>query len=66
MGRCQGRNCLSTLAALVAASAGIDPATIAMPRPRPPIRPIPLGDLRFENLPPPELPADPHLPRARR
>jgi hypothetical protein len=66
MGRCQGRNCMATLAALAAASTGVDPSTIALPRPRPPVRPILLGDMRFEELPSPELPADPHLPRARR
>lgn len=66
MGRCQGRNCLPTLAALVAAATGADPAEVALPRPRPPVRPVPIGDLGFEDLPPPDLPADPHLPRARR
>ncbi|MCC7048622.1 MAG: FAD-dependent oxidoreductase [Alphaproteobacteria bacterium] len=65
MGRCQGRNCLPTLATLLADGTGVDPATIAMPRSRPPIRPIPIGDLAFEDLPPPDLPADPHLPRAK-
>jgi NADPH-dependent 2,4-dienoyl-CoA reductase/sulfur reductase-like enzyme len=65
MGRCQGRNCLSTLAMLVAVETGAEPAAIAMPRARPPARPVLLGDLCFEDLPPPELPDDPHLPRAR-
>ena len=63
MGRCQGRNCLVTLAAMVAREMGGDVASIALPRPRPPLRPIPIGDLAFEEIPPPELPADPHLPR---
>jgi len=66
MGRCQGRNCLPTLALLVGATASVDPSVIAAPRPRPPVRPVLLGDLRFEELPPPELPDDPHLPRAKR
>jgi len=66
MGRCQGRNCLPTLAALLSGEAeGGDPATIALPRPRPPLRPIPIGDLLHETLPPPDLPEDPHRPRAR-
>jgi len=66
MGRCQGRNCLPTLATLLADWAGTEASAIAMPRPRPPIRPIPIGDLAVEDLPPPDLPADPHLPRGRR
>lgn len=61
MGRCQGRNCLAALGELLAAR-GLDPA---LPRVRPPARPILLGDLMTEDIPPPELPADPHLPRAR-
>ena len=64
MGRCQGRNCLPTLAML--AGEGADAETVAVPRARPPARPVMLGDLRYEDLPPPELPEDPHLPRARR
>ncbi len=66
MGRCQGRNCLPTLAALVARETGVDASMVALPRPRPPLRPIPIGDLAFEEIPPPDIPADPHLPRARR
>lgn len=66
MGRCQGRNCLVTLAAMVARETGVDASAIALPRPRPPLRPIPIGDLAFEDIPPPDMPADPHLPRARR
>lgn len=66
MGRCQGRNCLVTLAAMVAKDTGVDAAAIALPRPRPPLRPIPIGDLAFEDIPPPDIPADPHLPRKQR
>jgi len=66
MGRCQGRNCLVTLAAMVARETGVDASAIALPRPRPPLRPIPIGDLAFEEIPPPDIPADPHLPRKQR
>ena len=63
MGRCQGRNCLGTLAALVAAREGWDAGAPAWPRTRPPARPIPLASLLHEEIPPPDLPEDPHLPR---
>lgn len=63
MGRCQGRNCMATLAALIAEAQGIAPADVPLPRPRPPARPIPLGDMLHEPIPPPDLPDDPHLPR---
>jgi NADPH-dependent 2,4-dienoyl-CoA reductase/sulfur reductase-like enzyme len=63
MGRCQGRNCMATLASLVAESGGRPIASLAYPRTRPPARPIPLGDLLHEPIAPPEMPADPHLPR---
>ena len=63
MGRCQGRNCLGTLAALTSHE-GDDPTKEQeMPRTRPPARPILLSELLHEQLPPPELPDDPHLPR---
>ncbi|MCZ6523650.1 MAG: (2Fe-2S)-binding protein, partial [Alphaproteobacteria bacterium] len=63
MGRCPGRNCLATLAALVAQAHGLAPGALAWPKARPPARPIPLGELLHETLPPPELPDDPHFPR---
>ena len=40
MGRCQGRNCASTLSHLIAAECGIDVAEVTPPRPRPPLKPI--------------------------
>lgn len=52
MGRCQGRNCLATVAALVARARGVSPADLEPPRARPPARPILLGDLLHEPLPP--------------
>jgi NAD(P)H-nitrite reductase large subunit len=52
MGRCQGRNCVSTVCALVARARGVSQAEIEPPRARPPARPIPLGDLLHEPLPP--------------
>lgn len=63
MGRCQGRNCMATLASLVAETTDQPIAALAYPRTRPPVRPIPIGDLLHEQIAPPELPADPHLPR---
>ena len=45
MGRCQGRNCLPTLACLIAAETGTDIADIPLPRPRPPLKPIGVGVL---------------------
>ncbi|MGH6953668.1 MAG: FAD-dependent oxidoreductase [Alphaproteobacteria bacterium] len=66
MGRCQGRNCLATLAALVGRASGQAPEDVPMPRARPPARLITIGDLLHEPLAPPELPEDPHLPRGER
>lgn len=65
MGRCQGRNCQITLAAMVADAQGLAVDALSWPRVRPPARPILLGDLMHEDIPPPVLPADPHLPRPR-
>jgi len=65
MGRCQGRNCLGTLAALASAHQGVPESSVTMPRARQPARPILLGDLLHEDLPAPDLPDDPHLPRRR-
>jgi NADPH-dependent 2,4-dienoyl-CoA reductase/sulfur reductase-like enzyme len=45
MGRCQGRNCLSTLARLIASETGVDAADVALPRPRPPLRPVSVAAL---------------------
>ncbi len=56
MGRCQGRNCLGPLAALVARESGCAPADLVLPPARPPARPIPLEDLLHESLPPPVAP----------
>lgn len=65
MGRCQGRNCLDALAAILSERQGVSAQSVPMPRARPPARPILLGDLLHEDLPAPELPSDPHLPRRR-
>lgn len=65
LGRCQGRNCLPTLAALLARARGAGVDAIDWPRARPPARPVSITDLLTEPLPPPDLPADPHLPRTR-
>ena len=56
MGRCQGRYCLATLADLVATRQGIRAADLDWPRVRPPARPVRLGDLLHETIPPPALP----------
>jgi NADPH-dependent 2,4-dienoyl-CoA reductase/sulfur reductase-like enzyme len=63
MGRCQGRNCLATLAELLAREGSVPVESVPMPRVRPPLRPVLIGDLLQEDLPPPPLPDDPHLPR---
>ena len=63
MGRCQGRFCLATLADLVATRRGIKVADLDWPRFRPPARPVLVGELLHEEIPPPVLPDDPHLPR---
>jgi Pyridine nucleotide-disulphide oxidoreductase/BFD-like [2Fe-2S] binding domain len=52
MGRCQGRNCLRTVADLVARERGCGLADLAYPQARPPARPVPLGDLVREDIPP--------------
>jgi thioredoxin reductase len=56
MGRCQGRNCLATVAELVARARGVTVAELEHPRARPPARPILLSDLLHEPLPPPRSP----------
>jgi D-hydroxyproline dehydrogenase subunit alpha len=56
MGRCQGRNCLATVAALVARARGVPPAEVELPRARPPARPIVLGDVLHEPLSSPRSP----------
>lgn len=53
MGRCQGRNCVATVAELLARARGSAVADLELPRARPPARPIPLADLLHEPLPPP-------------
>jgi NADPH-dependent 2,4-dienoyl-CoA reductase/sulfur reductase-like enzyme len=67
MGRCQGRYCSHTLAELARNRDGAARITgpAPLPRARPPARPIRLGDLLHEDIPPPALPDDPHLPRRR-
>ena len=65
MGRCQGRNCLASLAAVTKSGSRDKEPNGEMPRTRPPARPILLSELLHEQLAPPELPEDPHLPRKR-
>ena len=60
MGRCQGRNCLATLAMLVGEGAV---EAVPLPHARPPARSITIGELMHEPLEAPTLPEDPHLPR---
>lgn len=45
MGPCQGRMCLPTATQLVCAARGLEPAAVGPYRARPPVKPIPLGDL---------------------
>jgi NAD(P)H-nitrite reductase large subunit len=59
MGRCQGRNCLGTVADVLARVRGGRVADVAVPRARPPARPVQLGVLAGEDVPParpPEMP----------
>jgi glycine/D-amino acid oxidase-like deaminating enzyme len=49
MGRCQGRNCASTLARFVAASAGTVPGEFDLFAPRAPAKPVPVMALAFEQ-----------------
>ncbi len=64
MGRCGGRNCMPFLAGLLSSATGQPSEAIALPRARPPARPVRIGDLFSEKLPDPDLPVDPHAPRA--
>ncbi|MBM3314025.1 (2Fe-2S)-binding protein [candidate division WOR-3 bacterium] len=43
MGHCQGRGCLRLIARLIQAETGIPAAEQKLPRPRPPLKPLPLG-----------------------
>ena len=45
MGPCQGRTCLQLVAREIAEMTGKDPAEIALPRTRPPVKGIRLGAL---------------------
>ncbi len=56
MGRCQGRNCAAAVSEMLASARGVALADVELPRARPPARPIPLGDLLHEPLPPPRPP----------
>ena len=52
MGRCQGRNCLAAIAAIVAEAEGVREAEVPWPRMRPPVRPVPIEALLNEPLGP--------------
>jgi D-hydroxyproline dehydrogenase subunit alpha len=52
MGVCQGRNCLRTLADLLARERRCAPTDLAYPQTRPPARPVRLGALLSEEIPP--------------
>jgi len=45
MGRCQGRNCLGSLAEIVRAKTKCELSDSAFPRVRPPVKPISIGDV---------------------
>jgi hypothetical protein len=49
MGRCQGRNCASHVAATIARITGRDIASITPPTARPPLKPVPLGAIAEER-----------------
>ena len=56
MGRCQGRNCFGTFAAIMAQELRRTPPDLIVPRVRQPLKPIRLGDLLKGELPPPSAP----------
>jgi NADPH-dependent 2,4-dienoyl-CoA reductase/sulfur reductase-like enzyme len=56
MGRCQGRNCFGTFAAIMAQELRRTPSDLIVPRVRHPLKPIRLGDLLKGELPPPSAP----------
>lgn len=43
MGHCQGRGCLRLIARLIQEETGIHVSEQKLPRPRPPLKPLPLG-----------------------
>lgn len=49
MGRCQGRNCASTLARLLEQATGVAPDEYALFAPRVPAKPVPVAALAFEQ-----------------
>lgn len=55
MGRCQGRNCASHVAATLARLAGCDVAEVPPPTARPPLKPVPVGAIA-EQRPQPDAP----------
>jgi len=50
MGHCQGRGCLKLIARLIQEETGIPASEQKMPRPRPPLKPLPLGLLGSGGL----------------
>ena len=43
MGHCQGRGCLRLIARIIQEETGIPASEQKMPKPRPPLKPLPLG-----------------------
>lgn len=43
MGHCQGRSCLVPIARILSRETGIPVSQMKFPRPRPPLKPLPLG-----------------------
>jgi bacterioferritin-associated ferredoxin len=43
MGHCQGRGCLRLIARLIQEETGVPASEQKLPRPRPPLKPLPLG-----------------------
>jgi bacterioferritin-associated ferredoxin len=52
MGHCQGRGCLKLVARLIQEETGIPASEQKMPRPRPPLKPLPLSLLGSGGLSP--------------
>jgi thioredoxin reductase/bacterioferritin-associated ferredoxin len=57
MGRCQGRNCLRTIAHILSREAEMPIKNIKFPITRPPFKPVLIKDLLHERLAPPDEPS---------
>lgn len=49
MGPCQGRTCMRLIAGIIAEETGAGVSEIALPKSRPPVRPVEIGTLSSEH-----------------